>query len=44
MGGWVDGWMGGWVLLTKLEYDGIRGHALEWFKSYLVNRFHGGKF
>ena len=27
------------LLLTKLEYIGIRGHALEWFKSYLVNRF-----
>ena len=27
------------LLLTKLEYTGISGHALEWFKSYLVNRF-----
>ena len=27
------------LLLTKLENIGIRGHALEWFKSYLVNRF-----
>ena len=27
------------LLLTKLEYNGIRGHALEWFKSYYVNRF-----
>ena len=27
------------LLLTKLEYIGIRSHALEWFKSYFVNRF-----
>ena len=27
------------LLLTKLEYIAIRGHALEWFKSCLVNRF-----
>ena len=27
------------LLLTKLEYIGIRGHALEWFKSYLESRF-----
>ena len=27
------------LLLTKLEDIGIRGHGLEWFKSYLVNRF-----
>ena len=28
------------LLPTKLQYtDGIRGHALEWFKSYLVTRF-----
>ena len=26
------------LLLTKLEYIGIRGHALERFKSYLFNR------
>ena len=25
-------------LLTKLDYIGIRGDALEWFKSYLVKR------
>ena len=28
------------LLLTKLDYIGIRGHALKWFKSYLVDRFH----
>ena len=27
------------LLPTKLEYIGIRGHALEWFKSYLESRF-----
>ena len=27
------------LLLTKLEYIGVRGHALEWFKAYLLNRF-----
>ena len=27
------------LLLTKLEYVGVRGHALEWFKSCLYNRF-----
>ena len=27
------------LLLTKLEYIGIRGHALEWFKSYSESRF-----
>ena len=27
------------LLLTKLGYIGIRRHALEWFKSYFVNRF-----
>jgi hypothetical protein len=26
------------LLLTELEYSGVRGHALEWFKSYLLNR------
>ena len=26
------------LLLTKLDYIRIRGHALEWFKSYLVKR------
>ena len=27
------------LLLTKKEYIGVRGHALECFKSYLLNRF-----
>ena len=27
------------LLLTKLDYIGVRDHALEWFKSYLLNRF-----
>ena len=27
------------LLLTELEYIGIRGRALEWFKSYLESRF-----
>ena len=27
------------LLLTKLEYIGVRGRPLEWFKSYLCNRF-----
>jgi len=27
------------LLLTKLEYMGVRGQSLEWFKSYLSNRY-----
>ena len=27
------------LLLIKLDYIRIRGHALEWFRSYLFNRF-----
>ena len=26
------------LLLTKLEYLGVRGQTLDWFKSYLSNR------
>lgn len=26
------------ILLNKIEYEGIRGNALKWFKSYLLDR------
>ena len=26
------------ILIHKLQYNGIRGHALNWFTSYLTNR------
>jgi len=28
------------ILLRKLQYYGIRGHSLRWFKSYLADRKH----
>ena len=27
-------------LLKKLQYYGIRGHSLQWFRSYLADRKH----
>ena len=32
------------ILLTKLEYHGIRGHGSDWFKSYLANRLQQTSF